>query len=305
MIASGVSVWIVYDTEWAKGSTEAIPKITKPKRIMRTAIASIVFVALAGAVFVGMNSIEKSLSAKATEPSASSGQDQSRTEPSNSHQPQTTNKDASAVVPKETIDTTKSAKRQNPFSAVAKKYSPPKQEPPSPAGVDNSVTVGGDLSQSSQGNCSPNIVGGSSTVNCAPVPSEVSWKGEAITPDNTLANGRTYPGFTVGAMNEEGARVVKQLAQNPGLLITLSPKNSWPTANFALTAKCNRPCFGINARLEGAGGFQPQYSARGGQPRLIFLSPAVVLPTMRVLWEIRSLDSLPIMVGNIELIALQ
>jgi hypothetical protein len=88
-------------------------------------------------------------------------------------------------------------------------------------------------------------------------------------------------------------------------LITLSSKNSWSTANFALRAKCNRPCFGINVRLEGGGGWTPQYRAKDRQTQLVFLTPAVVLPTMRVLWEVRSLDKLPVMVGNVELIALQ
>jgi len=89
------------------------------------------------------------------------------------------------------------------------------------------------------------------------------------------------------------------------VVITLSSKNSWSTANFALRAKCNRPCFGINVRLEGGDGWTPQFHTSGRQTQLIFLTPAVVLPTMRVLWEVRSLDKLPVMVGNGELIALQ
>jgi hypothetical protein len=176
-IAWGVSVWIFYDTELAKGLIDAVPKVGKSKRIMRTTLASIVFLALAVTVFVGTNSIEKAIVAHSAVKVALT---QDKTEAANAPQGVATSQQSAPVPqPPSNIDsqTAKKQKSKKDHSKIASdtKTASEITKPASqsqPAQQDNSVRVehGSKIEQQSSGDCSPNIIGGSNTVKCAPEP---------------------------------------------------------------------------------------------------------------------------------------
>jgi hypothetical protein len=67
--------------------------------------------------------------------------------------------------------------QQVPSSRIGKQTKTRKENKESKAAQDNSVHVesGGVIQQQSGGNCSPNIVGGSNTVNCGPPPPRISF----------------------------------------------------------------------------------------------------------------------------------
>jgi hypothetical protein len=59
---------------------------------------------------------------------------------------------------------------------------------------DNSVHIekGSTVDQKSSGDCSPNIIGGSSTVNCAPPPIEMKWNAKKVDPPQLPRDKRTF-----------------------------------------------------------------------------------------------------------------
>jgi hypothetical protein len=84
------------------------------------------------------------------------------------------------------------------------------------------VEKGSKIELQSNGDCSPNIIGGSNTVNCGPFLPKVAWKPLASSP---------YP---------------KQPVVNPQAYATLSVDRLMENAKFAVV--CDRPC---NALLGG------------------------------------------------------
>jgi hypothetical protein len=161
-----------------------------------------------------------------------------------------------------------------PISKAKKHPDNPGQKPVQ----DNSVHMGDGaaLDQNSNGDCSPNIVGGSNTVNCGPPPPHIEWSQVAGDP---LSDGKKT--------------------------VVVSLKTDHSIEIPAFIAECSSPCSFVGVSVNG-GYMQPASLVRIGFPEwsgFVFIQPRPLGAGVKVRWTISSRDGEPVTIKQITWLA--
>jgi hypothetical protein len=137
-----------------------------------------------------------------------------------------------------------------------------------------------------------------------PPPPHVTWTQEPLVPGVGLDKLVTH--FTMGRPTEEARKDIERRAQfvnNPGVLITASPDDSW--SNPAFAAECDRPCESINA-MAMTGGSSVGQGRRDDRTVIIqFIQPGLLPANVAIKWEIRSLDKESLHIKNVAAVRLK
>jgi pimeloyl-ACP methyl ester carboxylesterase len=137
-----------------------------------------------------------------------------------------------------------------------------------------------------------------------PAPPHVTWTAEQLAPGKSLASIVPQTSFATGSEEErrkEAARI-GTFADNPGVVVTASPDDVWPTPAFA--AICDRPCEGIDA-IAMTGGSSVQVHHNEKTVTVQFLQPSILAANSQMKWEIRSADKEPIKILDIAAVRLR
>jgi hypothetical protein len=166
---------------------------------------------------------------------------------------------------------------------------------------DNSVHIGhgATVSPSSTGDCSPNIIGGSNTVNCAPPPPKTHWTQERLAAGAHITH--TVP--TVSMASND--KLPTDNLANPGVVVKASIDRTATITGYRVT--CDRPCQLVNVISDAMGGaFQGLLTNEvDGDDKVVLAGATTPIPmpsNYQIEMEIHSRDTKDVRVEQVTLI---